>query len=494
MDKITPQEAVQLGAADPLFFAQFFFPKAIKQKSPAFHREIWDDLINPGNRYVAIKVFRGGSKTTTLRIFTALRVAYGLSRTILFVSASQNHAVKTVEWLKRAVEFNRPFARTFGLRPGKKWTAEDIEIHHTTEGHTTRVIALGITGQTRGINVDDHRPDLIVVDDPCDEENTATPEQRLKISNLFFGALEKSLVPTTENPHAKMVLLQTPLHGDDLVESAIRDPQWKSLQFGCFTGNEESPVSRWEERFTTKELLAQKAAHIARNQLSLWLREMECKITSTELAIFKPEWIEYWDLLPDKGMRVFMAIDPAPPLSEEARHKGRNTDPQVIAAVGFYQGRTYLLEYSIGRDQDPEDTAAEFFRMAAKWQPRSVGVESIAYQRTLAHFLRNKMRQVGRHYYVQEINDRRKKRDRITQALLGRSANGALYVHKSHVDFIQQFVDYPDVRHDDVLDAVSMAIVLAGSAADENVLEGEFERIEDDERSIPDLPEWRACP
>lgn len=494
MNKIEPFEAVQLGAADPLFFAQYFFPNAIRQRPPAFHRDIWESLVDPENRYVAIKVFRGGAKTTTLRVFTALRIAYGFSRTILFVSASQSHAVKTIEWLKKAVEFNRLFSTTFGLEPGKKWSSEDIEIRHVTEGHTTRVIALGITGQIRGINIDDYRADLIVVDDPCDEENTATPEYRYKISNLFFGALDKSLVPATENPHAKMVLLQTPLHGDDLVESALRDPQWKSLAFGCFREDVEPEESQWEERFPAKTLLEQKAAHIARNQLSLWLREMECKITATESALFKGEWLNYWDMLPDTGMRVYMAIDPAPPLSEEARHKGRNTDPQVIVAVGFHQGKTYLLEYSMGRDQDPEDTAVEFFRMAAKWKPRAVGVESIAYQRTLAYFLRNKMRQTGKHYYIQEINDRRKKRDRIIQALTGRASNGCLYVHRSQIDFIQQFTDYPDVRHEDILDAVSMAIVLAGASADENVIEGEYERLEEDERNIPDLPEWRACP
>ena len=154
MDTIEPSEAVQLGAADPLFFAQYFFPKAIRQRPPPFHRDIWEALVDPANRYVAIKVFRGGAKTTTLRVFTALRIAYGFSRTILFVSASQNHAVKTIEWLKKAVEFNHRFSHTFGLEPGKKWSSEDIEIKHVVEGHTTRIIALGITGQIRGINID----------------------------------------------------------------------------------------------------------------------------------------------------------------------------------------------------------------------------------------------------------------------------------------------------------------------------------------------------
>jgi len=486
--EISSAEAVTLGATDPLFFASYFFPKAAKMRAPVFHREIWETLVDPMNRHVAIEVFRGGAKTTILRMFTAMRIAYGLSRTILFVSASQKHSAQSVDWLKKAVEYNHGFAKTFGLRPGNKWTGEDIEIIHGTAGHTVRVLALGITGQTRGINIDDHRPDLIVVDDPCDEENTATPEQRLKTSNLFFGALDKSLVPATENPHAKMVLLQTPLHKEDLVESCLRDPTWVSHRFGCFDRDQRS---RWEERFTTEELRKQKEAHIARNQLSLWYRELECKITAPELSAFHPEWLQFWDILPD-GMATYMAIDPAPPMSEEAKRKGRDTDWQAIVVIGLHKGNAYLVDYALAKDQNPEQLSTEFFRMALKYRPRMVGVESVAYQRTLAWFLRQKMIATGHHFYIHEIVDRRKKNDRIRQALTGRASNGALHVNKSHIEFIQEFSDYPDVSHDDLLDAVSMALDLAGPGA--GIIDVEdYHRIEDEEKLFPDLPDWRIC-
>jgi len=487
-DDISPLEAVKLGAVNPLFFAQYFFSKAAKQEAPDFHREIWGLLVDPSNRHVAVEVFRGGAKTTILRMFTAMRIAYGLSRTVLFVSEAQSHAIKSLEWIKKAVLYNHLFAQTFGLAEGARWSSEDIEIQVGSQGHTARVLALGITGQTRGINIDDHRPDLIVVDDPCSDENTATPEQRQKIQTLFFGALEKSLVPRSENPHAKMVLLQTPLHREDLVENCMRDPQWRSVRFGCFDAR---GYSRWEERFPTNELLADKEAHISRNQLSLWMREMECTIVARELAAFRAEWLQFWDILPE-NMTFYMAIDPAPPQSEKARMKGLKTDYQVVAVVGFHRGNAYLVEYSMARDQDPEGLAREFFRLAMKYRPRMIGVESVAYQRTLAYFLRQKMTQLGQHFYIQEIDDRRKKSERIRQCFQGRASNGALWVHKSHADFIQQFTDYPDVSHDDVLDAVAMAIDMVRPS--NSAIDVEFERLEEEEKLIPDLPEWRTCP
>jgi len=483
------EEVVKLGAVDPLFFGRVFFPKAMGQRSPGFHREVMEALVAPQNRYVAVEVFRGGAKTTLLRVFTALRIAYGLSHTILFVSDSQAHALKSLEWLKKAVMFNRLFAEVFGLRPGVRWALEDIEIVSERTGHTARVLALGITGQIRGINIDDHRPDLIVVDDACSEENVGTPEQRQKLQQLFFGALEKSLVPRTENPHAKMVLLQTPLDRDDLVECCMRDPQWFSLRFGCF---DESGESRWPERFPTEQLLADKEAHIRRNQLSLWMREMECRVVSKETSYFRAEWLRHWEILPDR-MSVVMAIDPAPPVSEEARKKGRLGDYQVIVAVGFHQGKAYLLEYVMNRDQEVEELAAEFFRMAEKYRPRKVVVESVAYQRTLARYLKVKMREVGRFVPVIEVTDKRKKRDRILQALSGRAANGDLYIHASHVEFVEQFADYPDVRHDDLLDAVAMALDHSGGVGP--AVEGEYLRLIEREAEVPDLPDsWRRAP
>lgn len=180
--------------------------------------DMWAGLDSAQYRHFAAAVYRGGAKTSLLRVYTAKRVAYGISNTILFVGKGQDHSIRSVAWLRKAVEFNTRFARAFGLKKGEKWTDVEIEIRRP-DGTTCRVLAVGITGQVRGVNIDDYRPDLIVVDDPCDEENTATLEQRLKTSNLFFGALDKSLAPTNEAPLAKMVLLQTPLNRDDLVET-----------------------------------------------------------------------------------------------------------------------------------------------------------------------------------------------------------------------------------------------------------------------------------
>ena len=96
---------------------------------------------------------------------------------------------------------------------------------------------------------------LIIVDDPSDEENTNSPESRKKISDLFFGSLEKSLAPRAESPDAKIVLLQTSLDTEDLINACHRDLQWATRKYSCF---DSTGRSRWEAAFPTTELQASK--------------------------------------------------------------------------------------------------------------------------------------------------------------------------------------------------------------------------------------------
>lgn len=441
---------IKAAAIDSDFYGRHFFPKACRQKTPGFHKEIDDVIERPENRFIAIESYRGSAKTTRLRIFTSKRIAYGISRTILYMSDTETHAAKSLEWIKRNVEHNTLWARTYQLSPGKKWTETDIEIIHGAFGHTVRILALGITGQVRGINIDDHRPDLIVGDDLENEENTATPEQREKISKLFFGAVEKSLVPASENIDAKLVLLGTPLHRDALVEVCRQDPNWVSRRYSCFDTRGQS---RWEERFPTEVLIQGKQSHIHRNQLHLWMREMECKVVAPETCYFKLEWLRYWEVLPD-NLTIVIGIDPASSDSPDA-------DFQAVIVLGIAGKRRYVMEYEQVRGQDPDELMAKIIPLIKTHRPISIGVETVAYQRTLKSKLEKTMRAHGIYVPVEPVNDKRKKRDRIRQVYGDLAAYGNLYVNKSHLDFIQQFADYPDVTHEDLLDAGAIAEIAA---------------------------------
>lgn len=473
IEEIGYEELLLLCAEDSDFYCHHWFPNTFTSSSPYFHDEMWKLLDDHSKRYVAFKVFRGGAKTTVTRAYTTKRIAYAISRTILILSETQDHSIRSLRWIKKQVEFNTRWTEFYGLKKGSKWTDEWIEIEHLVEGITINILAVGITGQIRGINLDDHRPDFIIADDPCNEENTATPAQRKKISDLFFGAMSKSLVPPTASPSAKIALLQTPFNSADLIETCMKDPSWSTYSCGCFF--EGTSDSAWEQVFPTDYLRQEKKDHTRRNQLSLWLREMEVKVVSEETSVFLGGWLKVyaWGDWPDQ-MRTFMAIDPLPPPTELAIQQGlHNKDFEAFAVVGRQPGvrKIHLLETRYKRGHYPDWTLKSFWELVDRWQPVRIRVEPVAYQATLKWLLEQSMLHKRRFVHIVEQStwrsgnkvDRRKKLYRISDALTNVCSNGQFYYcPEVHEEFASQFITYPNAAgNDDVLEAVAEATSLA---------------------------------
>lgn len=452
-------EIVKLGAADTIFFGRAFFPKTFKQATPEFHRSIIETVEPTANRFVGIKVYRDGAKTTLLRVVTAKRISYGLSRTVLYISESQAHSIKSLKWFKSKIEQQDAWSVAFGLRQGSKWTDEWIEIHNTVLDVRINIMAFGITGQVRGVNIDDARPDLIIIDDVCSEENSATSEQRNKISDLIFGAVQHSLTPASENPHAKMVMLQTPIDREDVIEMIANDPQWHCATFGCF---DQAGQSRWPARTPTDVLLADKESFIRRNQLSLWLREKECVIISPETCAFNATWLKMYVELPEEGLRYFIAIDPTPPPKDTQVRASNKLDDFAIVVGAIWGQRKYLIEYYVAKSPNDAIWLLKLFELVIKYRPVAVGVETILFARTVKTAIEKEMKAKGIFFLLVPYEDKRKKQTRIVQAINGPASNGLIHVHPSHQQFISQFQAYPNVSHDDLLDAFAIFLELSG--------------------------------
>lgn len=492
VETLSSNEVVQLGAVDSIFFSRYFFPQEFRQDSPQFHRELWK--LFEHNRFSNAQLYRGSAKTTIARTFLAKRIAYGLSHTALFVSKSESHAVYSVEWMKQQIEYNDVFRQIFDLRPGDKWTAGDIEILHGTDKYPIRIMALGSSGSIRGVNVKGFRPDTIIVDDPCDEENTATPEQRQKLSELFFGGIKESLVPASEDSTACLVLLQTPLATDDLTDVCFKSSEFKSLRVGILDSDDEFlSQSTWPQRWTKEEILKEKRSAVERNQLSIWMREKMCLLTARETSEFRSEWLKYYEVIPPNAIYIG-AIDPAPVLSDAARMRGTQTDLQALMVCAYWRGNKYIVEYETARDQDPEAVARAMERLGRKYPVRRWGVEGVAYQRTLKWYLEREM-QAGRlkHMRVAELgtqgrNIPRGKTERIVQAHSGRASSGCLFVKKDHHQFIEDFTNFPNVRFKDLLDVSAMCDMTLSPVAEQG------NDLIYDESDIPELEWKRAAP
>lgn len=464
---IDRDELIKLCAVDTELYCQTYFPKAFRQKSPVFAADLWEPLENPNERLVNLLCFRGSSKTTRLRAFASKRIAYGVSRTVLYIGASERDAIRSVVWLRNQVERNQNWAGTFGLKPGKKWEETQIEIFHETFKHTVWVMAAGITGSLRGINFDDYRPDLIIVDDPQTDETAATEEQRNKISDLLLGAVKNSLASVVEEPNAKMAMAITPQHSQDVSQQALKDLQWSSRVFPCWTKESldlpvAEQVSVWPELFPTKQLQDDKRGAIARNKLSIFSREMECRLISPEQSTFRPSWLSIrGENETPRGCVAVLGIDPVPPPSQRQIAKALgNKDFEAHYVWGRHNGQYHLLDMARNRGHEPSWSIATAFSLMRKWRCIRCVFDAVAYQRTLKWIFEEEMKRRGQYFSVVPIADGMAKYARITGVMSGLATQGLLWIGPDHSVFAEQFNAYGPAYtgYDDDLDASALAL------------------------------------
>jgi predicted phage terminase large subunit-like protein len=462
--KLDIADAVTLGAVDNEIYARTFFPNTFRQSSPSFQKDVWNDLNDPKVRYSNQRIFRGGAKTTIARINTSKRIAYGVSRTVLYVGASEGAAARSGAWLRNNVERNKLWAGTFALSPGRKWTDIEFEVWHDTLKTNIWCLFVGITGNIRGINFDDYRPDYIVLDDILTDENCATHEQREKVSDLVHGALKKSLAPVVDDPNAKMCMLVTPQHREDVSSVATNDPTWKTIEVGCWSKETkdlsvDQQISVWPERYATEDLRAEKRAAIQINRLSVFSREMELKLTSPELAAFRTDWLRYIETPgPVRGAVNILSVDPTPPPSDRQLAKGNvGDDWEVLHVWGRKGDNYYLQERRASRGETPDWTITNVFELAVKYRVMSIVVESIAFQRTLKWLIEKEMSR-RRQYYTIIPFVGKNKYARIRSVIAPQASQGHVWVRPDDTPFISQFDTFPTCDHDDELDAASIAL------------------------------------
>lgn len=470
---------LQLAAVDSVFYCRTFFPKTFRQESPAYHRDFWRWFEDDDYDFFAAEIYRGGAKTTLTRAGLSKRIAYGISRNILVVAISEAMAIHTIRWLQKAVESNLLWASTFRLQKGSKWTDTWIEIQHLELGITINVIAKGMTSGLRGLNPDDWRPDFIFCDDISSEETVGTEDQRNKNADLFFGALVPTLAPKSEAPKRKLVLCQTGLAKDDIVNKAHSDPAFKTVRYPKLIEHPDGRMeSAWPQRFSLEEVLKEKREYVQRRQLHVWLREYGCKIISRETNPFDPAWLRYWTALPT-NLEFYIALDPA-----ASKRKTAHKTACFIIGVQRASGDVFVVGYMAQQGKDPDEMWTWLLSNYRLLRPKKIGVETFAFQKFLKWYFQKQMLADKTFFVVHEIEDRRAKPDRVLQAFSGLANQGKLWVNENQTEFVQEFTQWTEDVDIDLLDAGAMAIVLAnpwmakgGNEDGSDVEEAEYEEL-----------------
>ena len=321
----------------------------------------------------------------------------------------------------------------------KKSSDRDMEIADHDGGIITRGIMAGITGNAG---------DLIIIDDPVKnrlEADSSTYRERL------WEEWENSIMTRTQ-AGTKIVIIQTRWHEDDLAGRVIASENFVEVV--------NIPVEAEENDILGRNIGDALCPEIGKD--NKWLQEFKQRYadgkrawnalymgrpTSAEGNIFKREWWQYYDKLPEHIQLIGISVD--------ATFKDSDTSDFVAIEVWGKLNNDYYLIDLIKRRMDFPETLKAIRYMADKYPNKhSILVEDKANGSAIISMLKH---EIGG---IIPITPQESKVARAN-AITGIVEGGNVYLPRYSDftgEFVEEFASFPNGVHDDLVDACTQFI------------------------------------
>lgn len=359
------------------------------------------------------------------------------------------------------ISYNEDFAVKFGRRNRRKIEeyggdifglalAKDnnraVEFETTAGGGMiSRGVGTGVTGQPAN---------LMIIDDPIKNRKEAFSKSR---RDLIYEEWLMSF-KTRLAPHAKVILIMTRWHEDDLAGRLLAEEEnIKLLWFPCECEDENSPVEKALGRHIGDSLCPEigkdkawlehfKRGYVSKEGSMSWNALYQGRPTAMEGNIIQRDWWEYYEELPQINTWV-MSVDAA--FKDEDQ-----SDFVAIQVWGKNEANIYLID-AVKKHLSFPDTIVEIRRLRAMYpECKTTLVEDRANGSAIIRMLRYEMTGV---IAVQPIGSKMAR----VQAILGAIESGNIHLPKNKRfvgDFVEECSAFPNAAHDDQVDAMSQAL------------------------------------
>ncbi|MDP2984869.1 MAG: hypothetical protein Q8O92_16235 [Candidatus Latescibacter sp.] len=268
---------------DCIFFGEYYFPHLTPEKTGEFHKELIKIVEEPENNRLDILAPRGHAKSTWLSIIYPMwKIMKNRDINIIICSDIADQAEIFLRAIKDELERNALLIEHFGeFKPKEKsgggsiWRAQDITVLRSERGKEPTVVCGGT-----GKKIIGRRADLIIVDDPLNDENVSSETQRNKTETWF----KKTLTPILRPKTGRMIVIGTKKHPLDLHTTLKNNDQYKQFIYEAIKDEKEL----WPE-YWTYELLIKKKKEIG----SLcFAQEYQNKDTDKETSLFNEDFVK----------------------------------------------------------------------------------------------------------------------------------------------------------------------------------------------------------
>ncbi len=437
------------------WFFNIYLADRVKYKTAPFQKEIFKLTENEKIKNLTIMAFRGSAKSTIMTLSYPIWAILGKQQKkfVLILSQTQSQAKQHMYNLKSELEKNDILRKDLGPfeEQDGEWRASSLVLPK----YKARITTASVDQSIRGILHKEHRPDLIICDDIEDLSSVKNREGRDKTYEWLTG----DVIPAGDK-NTKLVLIGTLLHEDSVlmrfkkkIENGKLDGVWKKYPLIDNKNN-----IAWPGKFPKKEDIQTLKKSVG-NDIS-WHREYLLKIISNIDQVVRPEWIHYYDTLPDLNRE-----------DEEIRYRHSATaidlaiskkdtaDFTAMVSARIYNWgdkmKIYILPNPINeRLSFPETVkkAKEISKAIGNGMPTILYIEKVGCQEALTQRL------IEENYKAIGIPIKGDKRARLSLTTPAIQSGTVLFPRKGAERLIEQLVGFATERYDDLADSFSMLI------------------------------------
>ena len=261
-----------------------------------FHAEMDDLLGDHTLRFLSIIGFRGCGKssagTVALPLWLALEFP-DLFPFIVLIAESRDAVIELIANVRHELEENEIIQKDYGdmsdgVSKQKEWTKTSIILKNGV-----KILGLSRAQRIRGRRHREHRPSIVIVDDPEEIQKVDKKEYRDKTEKWIRG----EVIPAIEESKARLVVLGNILHTDAIMMRLKNDELFTHRDFALFKDGDAETVENctWRGKYPTQEAIERKKKEVRHTS---WMREYKLKVVPPEGQEVKEEWIQYYDAIP----------------------------------------------------------------------------------------------------------------------------------------------------------------------------------------------------
>lgn len=435
-------------------FLPVYFNQYMEYESAPFHKEIFEILDDDAIKLAVFCAFRGSAKSTIITTAYVLWAILGVQQKKFIVIAGQTDAKARQYLINIRNELERNFLLKFDLGP---FVDEKDKIGNATGITLTKlgvkIMITSVEQSIRGMRHNQHRPDLIIIDDIEDINSVRTREGRDKTFNWLTG----ELIPAG-NTRTRVIAVGNLLHEDSVLKRLQRKIENSEMTHmrGVYR---EYPIidvegnPLWPGKYPTKESIDAEREKTM-NEVA-WHREFLLQIISAEEQVVHPEWIHQYLYLPKRELtQIAIGVD----LAISTKTSADCTAIVTAFVYGHGSGmEIYIRPNPVNRRlpfPDQVETIMSTISIAKLTHQRvKTCIENVGYQDAMVQTLQSRSQDII------GITPTTDKRTRLSLTTSLMREGKILFPETGCEELIEQLLGFGKEKHDDLADAFSIMIL-----------------------------------